>query len=143
MAIAKPARIFDRDRGWRALVSYVENPQPEATLGVVSGRRRQGKTYLLTALAEATGGFYFEAEEGAGAEALRLLGPGNRRVLRRSGRASAERLGRCAHRLVRDVADRPVPLIIDEFPLLMRTNPARSAKKVSHRPSTGTDASTA
>jgi hypothetical protein len=74
MAIAKPTRIFDRDRDWRALVSYVENPQPEATLGVVSGRRRQGKTYLLTALADATGGFYFEAEEAAGAEALRLLG---------------------------------------------------------------------
>src|SRR5690348_5290622 len=74
MTIAKPARIFDRDRDWRALVAYAENPQPEAMLGVISGRRRQGKTYLLTALAEATGGFYFEAEEAAGAEALRMLG---------------------------------------------------------------------
>jgi uncharacterized protein len=32
-----------------------------ATLGVVSGRRRQGKSYLLQALATALGGIYFPA----------------------------------------------------------------------------------
>ncbi len=48
--------------------------RPEATLGVVSGRRRQGKTYLLRALAQTTGGFFFEAVQGTEAESLRMLG---------------------------------------------------------------------
>jgi uncharacterized protein len=132
MPIAKPARIFDRDRDWRALVSYVENPQPEATLGVVSGRRRQGKTYLLTALAEATDGFYFEAEEAAGAEALRLLG---RAIGEFSGAAADLRLedwDDAITALFALAADRPVPLIIDEFPLLVRANPALPSKLQRH-----------
>jgi AAA+ ATPase superfamily predicted ATPase len=132
MPIAKPARIFDRDRDWRALVSYVENPQPEATLGVVSGRRRQGKTYLLTALAEATGGFYFEAEEAAGAEALRLLG---RAIGEFSGAPGDLRLDDWDDALTALFAlsaNRPLPLIIDEFPLLVRANPALPSKLQRH-----------
>ncbi|MGH3192191.1 MAG: AAA family ATPase [Streptosporangiaceae bacterium] len=132
MAIAKPARIFDRDRDWSALVSYAENPQPEATLGVVSGRRRQGKTYLLTALAEATGGFYFEAEEAVGAEALRLLG---RAIGEFSGAAAGLRLedwDGALNALFALAANRPVPVIIDEFPLLIRANPALPSKLQRH-----------
>ena len=45
-----------------------------ATLGVVSGRRRQGKTFLLRALCEATGGFYFAADEATDGESLHQLG---------------------------------------------------------------------
>ncbi|HEX9117606.1 MAG TPA: hypothetical protein VGA61_16160 [Anaerolineae bacterium] len=41
------------------------------SLGPVSGRRRQGKTFLLAALANAWGGFYFGADEAAEAESLR------------------------------------------------------------------------
>lgn len=128
MTVAKPEWIFDRDRDWRALVSYVENPQPEATLGVVSGRRRQGKTFLLTALAEATGGFYFEAEEAAGAEALRLLG---RAIGEFSGAPGDLRLNDWDDALTALFAlsaRRPLPLIIDEFPLLVRANPALPSK---------------
>jgi uncharacterized protein len=132
MAIAKPARIFDRDRDWRALVAYVENPQPEATLGVVSGRRRQGKTYLLTALAETTGGFYFEAEEAAGAEALRMLG---RAIGEFSGAPGDLRLDDWDDALTALFAlsaRRSVPLIIDEFPLLMKANPTLPSKLQRH-----------
>lgn len=128
MAIEKPKRIFDRDRDWRALVSYAENPQPEATLGVVSGRRRQGKTYLLTALAEATGGFYFEAEQAAESEALRMLG---RAIGEFSGAPGDLRLDDwddAVAALFALSASRPIPLIIDEFPLLMKANPALPSK---------------
>jgi hypothetical protein len=132
MRIAKPERIFGRDRDWHALVSYAENQQPEATLGVVSGRRRQGKTYLLTALAEAMGGFYFEAEEATGAEALRLLGraigefsdaPGDLRLNDWDDALSA---------MFALSARRSVPLIIDEFPLLMRADPGLPSKLQRH-----------
>jgi uncharacterized protein len=128
MALAKPDWIFDRDRDWRALVAYVDNPQPEATLGIVSGRRRQGKTFLLTALAEVTSGFYFEAEEAAEAEALRLLG---RAIGEFSGAPGDLRLDDwddALNALFALSANRPVPLIIDEFPLLVRGNPALPSK---------------
>lgn len=74
MAIAKPANIFDRDVEWDELVHFAGNQRPGATLGVVSGRRRQGKTLLLYELAQATDGFYFGATEATEAESLRRLG---------------------------------------------------------------------
>lgn len=132
MALAKPDWIFDRDRDWRALASYVGNQQPDSTLGIVSGRRRQGKTFLLTALAEATGGFYFEAEEAAEAEALRLLG---RAIGEFSGTPGGLRLDdwdEALSALFALSADRPVPVILDEFPLLMKSNPALPSKLQRH-----------
>jgi hypothetical protein len=62
----KPARVFDREGEWQGLAAFAADLTPHATLGVVSGRRRQGKSYLLPALVQATGGLYFEATEGEG-----------------------------------------------------------------------------
>src|SRR5690606_11262332 len=62
----KPPGMFDRDREWGALSRFALDDQPGATLGVVSGRRRLGKTYLLDGLCRATGGFYFGATESYG-----------------------------------------------------------------------------
>jgi hypothetical protein len=44
---SKPADMFDRDEEWAALSRFAADNRPRATLGVVSGRRRQGKTFLL------------------------------------------------------------------------------------------------
>ncbi len=53
----KPEWIFDRVDEWRHLAGFASRrPAGRPELGVVSGRRRQGKTYLLQALVEATGG---------------------------------------------------------------------------------------
>jgi hypothetical protein len=60
----KPSDMFDRDREWSALVRFTADEQPGATLGVVSGRRRQGKSFLLEALCQEMGGFYFAALRG-------------------------------------------------------------------------------
>lgn len=51
----KPAEMFDRDYEWSALTRFIGDEQPGATLGVVSGRRRQGKTFLLDAACRAEG----------------------------------------------------------------------------------------
>ena len=59
----KPPHLFGRDAEWAGLVGFALNARPGATLGVVSGRRRQGKSYLLQALATALGGIYFPALE--------------------------------------------------------------------------------
>jgi hypothetical protein len=45
----KPIEAFDRDLEWSELTRFVADVQPGPTLGIVSGRRRQGKTYLLEA----------------------------------------------------------------------------------------------
>lgn len=72
--VDKPAKVFARDDEWAALEKFVSSPSPHVRMGVVSGRRRQGKTYLLRALTEAVGGFYFTAQEGTSADLLRELG---------------------------------------------------------------------
>ena len=66
--------MFDRDVEWTALAAFAGDDGPGATLGVVSGRRRQGKTFLLRALCEATGGFYFAADEATDGESLHQFG---------------------------------------------------------------------
>jgi hypothetical protein len=64
----------DRDFEWSALLSFAGSASPRVRLGIVSGRRRQGKTFLLRALAEATGAFYYAAAEATTADSLRDLG---------------------------------------------------------------------
>jgi len=70
----KPDRIFDRDVEWGNLVTFAARATDRPQLGVVSGRRRQGKTYLLEALTRAMGGLYFGATEATEAESLSLFG---------------------------------------------------------------------
>jgi uncharacterized protein len=116
--------MFDRDLEWSALGDFATDPGEGAMLGVVSGRRRQGKTFLLMALCEATGGFYFAAEEAVDGESLRRL-----------GEALAEHLGappplafsgwhEAVDALLALGRDRPVLVVVDEFPYLAKANPS-------------------
>lgn len=70
-AVRKPALVFDRSAEWEGLAAFVRRPLAHAMLGIVSGRRRMGKTYLLRALVEQCGGFYFGATAGTETESLR------------------------------------------------------------------------
>lgn len=74
MPFKKPADVFDRDVEWANLSHFASDPARELRLGIVWGRRRQGKSFLLQALAEATGGFYYEAFAGTSSELLADLG---------------------------------------------------------------------
>jgi len=120
---AKPAHLFDRDAEWKGLVSFAADARPGATLGVVSGRRRQGKSYLLQALTAAVGGIYFPAMELTEAVSLRLFAD---ELIRFSGspvqpfRDWLEAIP-CLFRLA---GDRAVPVVIDEFPFLVKASPA-------------------
>ena len=64
--VQKPTRLLDRDHEWALLNEFVADPAPELRLAIVSGRRRNGKSFLLEALTEAVGGLYLSAvqEEG-------------------------------------------------------------------------------
>lgn len=118
----KPAWVYDRDFEWSALLNFARSTSPRVRLGIVSGRRRQGKTFLLRALAEATGAFYYAAAEATTADSLRDLGA-----------AFAAHTGAALPYAIRDWNEavrairETIPdglAIIDEFPYLIRSDHA-------------------
>ncbi|MEV6106023.1 ATP-binding protein [Streptomyces sp. NPDC051940] len=116
--------MFDRDVEWSELTAFAENPEPGPSLGVVSGRRRQGKTFLLDSLAEATGGFYFQALEASRSESLAMLG---RAVAEYTGSAVPHRPENWSEGidLLFDLGrEAPTTVVVDEFPYLVRTDPS-------------------
>ncbi|WJK39633.1 ATP-binding protein [Solwaraspora sp. WMMA2056] len=120
----KPAEIFDRDVEWDELVRFARLPQGGAMLGVVSGRRRQGKTFLLDALVRAAGGFMFTATESSEADALRQYGDALGGYL---GEATPLRFVNWDEAVTRTMTlapAGPLPVVIDEFPFLARVSPA-------------------
>lgn len=119
----KPADMFDRDHEWAALGGFISDGQPGATLGVVSGRRRQGKTYLLEAACQAAGGFYFGATEAADAESLRRISASLTEHVRPASPYHFAGWAEVIDALLALGRERPVPVVIDEFPYLARANP--------------------
>jgi AAA+ ATPase superfamily predicted ATPase len=119
----KPASVFDREWEWDALARFASDPQPGPTLGIVSGRRRQGKSLLLEELCAATSGFYFLATEATAADALRLLGEDLAEHLGTPAPIGFENWGRAIDALVRLGDERPVPVVLDEFPYLCKAAP--------------------
>jgi uncharacterized protein len=122
MGIPKPDHLFDRDAEWRGLVSFATDARLGATLGMVSGRRLQGKSYLLQALAAATGGIYFPALEVTEAVALRLFADELIRFTGAPVRPFRDWL-EAIPLLFLLAGDRPIPVIIDEFPFLVKASP--------------------
>lgn len=65
--LVKPKRLVDREREWSALERFVGRRQ---RLAVVYGPRRVGKSFLLDAVCEATGGYRYQAITGVAATQL-------------------------------------------------------------------------
>jgi len=120
---AKPATVFDRDAEWDALVAFACDIRPGAGLGVVSGRLRQGKTYLLEALTAALGGFYFGVQPAAQAESLRRLGDELAQYTGTSPLSPCCGWEDAVDALLALGDRRPVPVVVDEFPGLVRQSP--------------------
>ena len=124
----KPPRIFDRAREWDGLASFAlrstDATAGGASLGVVSGRRRQGKSFLLQALAEAAGGMYFAATEATEAESLRLFTEALARHSRKFIEAPFRDWNDAIAHMFHSFSDRPSLVAIDEFPFLSKASPA-------------------
>ncbi|MFE9093636.1 ATP-binding protein [Streptomyces sp. NPDC007264] len=120
----KPAEMFDRHFEWTELTRYARYSGPEATLGVVSGRRRQGKTFLLDALTRASGGFMFTATETTEADALRQFGHALAAHCGESVPFRFEHWDEAIARLMRIATDGPTVAVIDEFPFLAKASPS-------------------
>ena len=114
--LAKPPELVGRDREWKALERFAERRQ---RLAVVYGPRRVGKSFLLDALCEATGGFRYQAIAGVAATQLADF-----------GRELGDRLGAGPLRLDgwADALDRlarvEAPFVaLDELPYLIEVTP--------------------
>ncbi len=122
--VDKPAEVFDRDFEWAELTRFVGHPSREATLGVISGRRRQGKTFLLDAITRAHGGVLFTATETIEADALRQFGEA---LARYRGEPVPHRFAHwdeAVSQLMRIATAGPTTVVIDEFPFLAKASPA-------------------
>ncbi len=123
MQVVKPGHVFDRDREWDALVRFATSDSPDVRLGIVSGRRRMGKTFLLDAVAEAVGGFYYAATDGTQATALADFGAALAQQADggRYAFADWDEALRQVSRLSRGL------VVLDEFPYLARSAPGLPA----------------
>lgn len=126
----KPGDLHDRDHEWGRLTDFLASPGSGTRLGIVYGRRRQGKTTLLEELCRVAGGFYWQAREQEPAQNLVALeaawagyrgtsGPSKfaswgeaLRTLATAGRGSAQ----------------PVPVVIDEVGYLLARVPALASE---------------
>jgi hypothetical protein len=91
---------------------------------VVSGRRRQGKSFLLQALAQSVGGLYFAATEATEAESLRLFTEALVRHSREAVDPPFRNWDDAIRYLFRQYTAEPTLVVIDEFPFLNRVSPA-------------------
>lgn len=118
-----PDSIIGRQAEWRWLTQFATNEDPGPTLGIVWGRRRVGKSYLLESLVDQAGGFYYAAVRGLPAEALADLGEKLGAYLRvgplalRSWEDAVTQLFTLAHEHERLV-------VLDEYPYLLEHTPA-------------------
>jgi AAA+ ATPase superfamily predicted ATPase len=123
--VQKPAHVFDRIEEWDALDAFIESPRPGASLGLVYGRRRQGKTYLLETIAQEAGGLYFAALDQSAPQNLARLGQAYEAFI---GSPAPIRFGTWeegfrALLALGDGATRPVPVLVDEFSYLIEGAP--------------------
>lgn len=124
MAVERPAALFNRVTEWDDLVRFATEPTTSFRIGVVSGRRRQGKSFILDEVARQVGGFYHQALEEERAPALERLGaamaadrglPG--------GSLSFPDWSALLRTLAEPATPSPRLVVIDEYPYLLAKSP--------------------
>jgi len=125
MDTSRPPELFDREAEWRTLQRMWGRAKPE--LAFVVGRRRAGKSYLLTRFTQQVEGIYYQATRRTEAEQLaslsRVIGEHFDDAALRHGIAfpSWEEL---FGYLTRRADGNPFLLVLDEFPYLASAAPA-------------------
>ncbi|MGH3991750.1 MAG: AAA family ATPase, partial [Pseudonocardiaceae bacterium] len=137
---AKPDHIFDREWEWQSLISFAQETGLGG-LGIVSGRRRQGKTFLVEALARQTGGLYFGATQATEYESLYLFGQALAEHLRLPVPPHLTGWDDAIRYLFSFMSSMTGPVVIDEFPYLSKASPVLPSilqreidRKVPHGP---------
>jgi hypothetical protein len=119
--------LFDRETEWAELERFTAAPTGSPRLGLVYGRRRQGKSFMLEHLVAATGGFYHQAFEEERVPALGHFAAAGAAFAGLPEWAGG-RFGDW-ERAFRAVAEQAAgrPMVIDEFPYLLRESPELSS----------------
>ena len=121
--LQRPASLFDREVEWTELSRFVSAGAGAPSIGLVLGRRRQGKSFLLDRLTTGVGGMRYQALEetreaslsglyGASAAWQGFRGPADARF-----KDWPEAL-----RSIAEAADGRL-IVLDEFPYLLRESP--------------------
>lgn len=105
-----------------AVVSFLDSEVPQATLGLVYGRRRIGKSTLLSRVASDRGGFYWEATRTASAVHLARLGGAIGAHLG-TGPLQLDDWDDAVRALLR-LGSSPIPVVIDEFGHVLEADPS-------------------
>ena len=123
---ARPDSLFDREAEWADLTRFASPRQASLRLGIVYGRRRFGKSYLLRRLVEAVGGVYHLALREERRSALDRfasnIGGQQRWVPAAPLRDWSDALTQ-AVTLLGTAGTVPQVLVIDEYPYLQQTSP--------------------
>jgi uncharacterized protein len=126
----KPVDMHDRDHEWGRLTEFLASPGPGTRLGVVYGRRRQGKTTLLEELCRVAGGFYWQAREQESQQNLTALGVAWSTYRGLGGPSKFASWAEALNTLAtagRGAAE-PVPVVIDEIGYLLARDPSLSSE---------------
>lgn len=116
------ADAVGRSAEWQQLVEFSSNPVDHSTLGIVWGRRRIGKSFLLSQLGEQHG-FYYEAVRGSTSEALAELGAGVAAAVGAPAPLHFEDWESAITALMQLGAQRPYTVVLDEYPYLREEAP--------------------
>lgn len=121
--LARPPQLYDRETEWADLSRFTAAPAGSPRLGLVYGRRRQGKSFMLELLTAATGGFYHQVLEEERVPALAHFAQASAAFARLPEWAVGrfEDWGSAFRALAEQAAGRPI--VIDEFPYLLRESP--------------------
>jgi uncharacterized protein len=124
MSIQPSSDMIGREAEWRRLTDFAMSSEPGASLGMVWGRRRIGKSFLLQDLCTQLGGFYHHALRGSSAEALRDLGDQLGRHLGVGAPLSLGGWEDAVEALLALGREREALVVLDEFPYLLEHSPA-------------------
>jgi AAA+ ATPase superfamily predicted ATPase len=116
--------LHDRIAEWEELARFAGSGERGALLGVVYGRRRQGKTLMLELLAEACEGFVFTGLQQSNPQNLRDLAEvyaGYAGMAGASFRDWHEGIGALLQ--LGERTARPLLVVLDEFPFLVDSAP--------------------
>ena len=125
MTLSKPRDVFDRVHEWRELADFATGTAPGLRIGIVRGRRRHGKSFLLEHLCHATGGVYTLALQQSRVMALeRFSSEVSLALGYQLGHFAdwASALDSAVEALSRNTKGTPL-LVLDEFPYLTAHSP--------------------
>lgn len=125
MSIPRPEKLYDREGEWADLVSFATNPQGRQRLGVVYGRRRFGKSFLLRRLVEQVGGIYYLALDEAREPGLRRFATEIGQLYTPPARVAFESWEIALRETLNLLGARGSPqvLVLDEYPYLRAQSP--------------------